>query len=69
MQNIDSKIIVTITLILGLLVGFYVNNSLISKPRIETLTQTTTEQTTTITRGRKHINTTRKPNRKPSKLC
>lgn len=49
MPQIDLKIIAATALILGLFAGFYIDNTLLSKPRIDTLTQTITEQTTTIT--------------------
>jgi len=49
MPQIDLKTIAAATLLLGLFTGFYIDNTLLSKPRIETLTQTITEQETTIT--------------------
>jgi len=49
MPKIDLKLVAATTLILGLFAGFYIDNTLLSKPRIQTLTQTVTEQTTTIT--------------------
>ena len=49
MPQIDLKTIAAATLLLGLFAGFYIDNTLLSKPRIETLTQTVTEQTATIT--------------------
>ena len=49
MPQIDLKTIAATALILGLFAGFYIDNTLLSKPHIETLTQTITEQTATIT--------------------
>ena len=49
MPQIDLKTVAAATLLLGLFAGFYIDNTLLSKPRIETLTQTITEQETTIT--------------------
>jgi len=49
MPKIDLKLIATTTLILGLFAGFYIDNTLLTKPRINDLTQTITDQTLTIT--------------------
>ena len=49
MPQIDLKTVAAATLLLGLFAGFYIDNTLLSKPRIDTLTETLTEQTTTIT--------------------
>ena len=49
MPKIDLKLVAATTLILGLFAGFYIDNTLLSKPRIQTLTQTVTEQTANIT--------------------
>jgi len=43
--KIDPKLVAVASIILGLFLGFYVNNTLLSKPRIEALTnQTLTQQ-------------------------
>lgn len=49
MFKIDSKVIAAATLILGLFVGFYADSTILSKPRIQTLTDTVNEQTNNIT--------------------
>ena len=43
-SKVDPKLVAAVTLILGLIVGFYVNNSLISGPKIDTLTNQTLVQ-------------------------
>jgi molecular chaperone GrpE (heat shock protein) len=48
MQKIDSRMIAVIALIIGLLAGYYVDNTILNKPRIESLTQTISDQNTTI---------------------
>lgn len=42
--KIDPKFVAVASIILGLFLGFYVNSTLLSKPRIETLTNQTIEQ-------------------------
>lgn len=49
MPQIDFKLVAVAAIILGLFAGFYIDNTLLSKPRIDNLTQTVTEQTTSIT--------------------
>lgn len=44
LSKVDPKLVAAVTLILGLVVGFYVNNSLISGPKIDTLTSQTLAQ-------------------------
>jgi len=44
----DPKIIAVAALIIGLIVGYYVDNALVSNPRIEDLTQTVNQQEQTI---------------------
>ena len=48
MPQIDLKLVAAAALILGLFSGFYIDNTLLSKPRINTLTETLTEQEETI---------------------
>ena len=48
MQKIDSRMIAVVTLIVGLLVGYYVDSAILNKPRIDSLTQTISVQDTTI---------------------
>lgn len=54
--------IAVVTLILGLLVGFYVDNALVSKPRIDALSQTVEEHSTTITNLETYIETLQQTN-------
>ena len=49
LSKVDPKLVAAVTLILGLIVGFYVNNSLISGPQINELTSQTVAQQTQIT--------------------
>ena len=49
MQQINLKTVAVATLLLGLFAGFYVDNTLLSKPRIDNLAQIVSEQETTIT--------------------
>ena len=42
--KIDPKLVALASIILGLFLGFYVNNTLLSRPRIETLTNQTIQQ-------------------------
>ena len=49
MPKIDLKLIAATALILGLFAGFYADNTLLSKPRIQTLTDTVNQKTTLIT--------------------
>ena len=44
LSKVDPKLVAAVTLILGLIVGFYVNNSLISGPQIIELTSQTVAQ-------------------------
>lgn len=44
LSKVDLKLVAAVTLILGLFVGFYVNNSLISEPKIALLTNQTLAQ-------------------------
>ena len=44
LSKVDPKLVAAVTLILGLIVGFYVNNSLISGPNIAMLTNQTLAQ-------------------------
>jgi hypothetical protein len=48
MPKIDLKLIAATALILGLFAGFYADNTLQSKPRIQTLTDTVNQKTTLI---------------------
>jgi len=48
MQKIDPKLIAVITLIIGLVVGVYFDNAILNKPRIESLTQTISDQDSSI---------------------
>jgi hypothetical protein len=45
----DPKIIAVAALIIGLILGFYVDSTILSKPRIDELTQTVTQQQQTLT--------------------
>jgi len=49
LSKVDPKLVAAVTLILGLIVGFYVNNSLIIGPRINELTSQTVAQQEQIT--------------------
>jgi uncharacterized coiled-coil protein SlyX len=42
--KIDPKLVAVASIILGLFLGFYVNNTFLSRPRIETLTNQTIQQ-------------------------
>jgi hypothetical protein len=44
LQKVDSKVLAAVALIIGLIVGFVGDNTLISKPRIQSLTDQTTAQ-------------------------
>jgi archaellum component FlaC len=44
LQKVDSKVLAAVALIIGLIVGFVADNTLISRPRIESLTDQTTAQ-------------------------
>ena len=66
---IDTKTIAITTLILGLFAGFYIDNTLLSKPRIETLTQTITQQTATITTLENQLNTLENEHNTLQALC
>jgi hypothetical protein len=44
MSKIDTKVVAVVLLILGLVVGYYANSSLISGPKIRTLVDTTSVQ-------------------------
>ena len=44
LSKVDPKLVAAVTLILGLIVGFYVDSSLISGPKIDTLTSQTLAQ-------------------------
>lgn len=49
MPKIDSKLIAAAAIILGLFAGFYIDSTLLSKPRIEALTDTINQKTENIT--------------------
>ena len=49
LSKVDPKLVAAVTLILGLFVGYYVNNSLISAPNIAQLTNQTLAQQDQIT--------------------
>ena len=46
--KVDLKLVAATCVFLGLFLGFYIDNSIISKPRIEALTAQTVEQQSTI---------------------
>ena len=48
MQNVDSKIIIAIALVLGVAVGFYADSFLFSGPKIRSLDESIIEQNSTI---------------------
>ena len=48
-MKIDLKLVAVTCIFLGIFLGFYVDNSIISKPKIQTLTGQTETQQTTIT--------------------
>jgi chromosome segregation ATPase len=49
LQKVDSKVLVAVALIIGLIIGFVGDNTLISRPRIQSLTDQTTAQQEQIT--------------------
>ncbi len=49
MPQIDLKLVAAAALILGLFSGFYIDNTLLSKPQINRLSETVAEQESTIT--------------------
>lgn len=48
MPQIDLKLVAAAALILGLFSGFYIDNTLLSKPKINSLTETVNQQESTI---------------------
>ena len=48
MPQIDLKLVAAAALILGLFSGFYIDNTLLSKPKINSLTETLNQQESTI---------------------
>ena len=43
-SKIDPKIVLVVSLIVGLLAGYLLDNTIVSQPRIQSLTETVTEQ-------------------------
>jgi len=48
MPKIDFKLVAAAALILGLFSGFYIDNTLLSKPKITSLTETVDQHESTI---------------------
>jgi hypothetical protein len=57
MPKIDTKLIIATAILLGLFVGFYIDNTILSKPRIQTLTETITQQTNNLTQLNNQLTT------------
>jgi len=57
MPKIDLKLIAAATLLLGLFAGFYIDNTILTKPRIQILTDTINNQSRTITTLETQLNT------------
>ncbi|MCW4014242.1 MAG: hypothetical protein NWF07_14825 [Candidatus Bathyarchaeota archaeon] len=57
MPQIDLKLVAAAALILGLFSGFYIDNTLLSKPKINNLTETVNQQESTITELESNLDT------------